>query len=290
MHRLPRTPPSGYVPDLQKSDREFYNVRIVSFLCTFDDPEYLDAAIESFKWLPNKLYIIEGAWQSSLKTGMSERSGADTYNIIDKHVDNKKVFLIHANEAGEKEQRQVGLERAKADGADWCWMLDSDEIYTRSTMMAIRNLLQTANTSSYTFRVRSYNFINSFRRWYDGNYARIYRVKPDAKFVQNNDVGFGDCLRWHTSRELPESLRFYHYNYVKKDPAQFWNKMRYHENEDPSFKQRISHQYGHKGNQYKIPSNIQLFTFTGGHPKIMQTHPNLVNNIYGDTDLRFLKE
>jgi hypothetical protein len=264
-------------------------MRIVSFLCTFDDPEYLDAALASFKWLPDKLYIIEGSWKSSQGyAGTKLRSGVETYNIIDKHVDNKKVFLIQANEESEKAQRQVGLEKAKEEGADWYWFLDSDEIYTKPTMIGIRNILEKSGPPTYGFRVQSYNFINSFKRYYHGDYNRIGYVTPNAKFVQNNDVAWDDMLRWvHQVQMLPPSLRFFHYNYVKRDPSQFWRKMHYHETEDPTFKARITPQYGAKGHIYTIPQDIKIYDYRWKHPAIMLDHPNIRANIYNDSDLSF---
>jgi hypothetical protein len=262
--------------------------RIVSFLCQFDDPDYLHVALESFKWLPDKLYIIEGSWQSS--QGYSNtplRSNQYVYNIIDRHVDNKRIFLIQANERGEKEQRQIGLEKAKEDGADWCWMLDSDEVYTKPVMVQILNQLNLAPPSTHGFRVQSFNFINSFNTWYRGDYNRIYRVTPEAHFVLNNDVQFYKDGRKTDILTITDRLRYFHYNYVKSDPAQFWRKMHYHETEDPTFKGRVTPQYNAKEHFYTIPGDIPRYTFTGQHPAIMKNHPNIKANIYNDSDLRF---
>lgn len=269
-------------------------MKIISFLCQFQDPEYLDAAIESFKWLPEKLYIIEGAWQSALSYGEPKnlRSGNDVYNIIDKHVDNKKVFLIQANEATEVHQRNIGMEKAKEDDADWLWMLDSDEIYTRSVMTGIHKIMQNTHASVGTLRLRSYNFINSFKRWFDGDYARIFRVKnyPGARFTHNNHVLHGNTYKDHMVRNVPEVFRFHHYNYVKRDPGHMWRKIRAHESDDAKFKEEGTPHYQHDGKVYQIPNNIPLYRFTGKHPAIMKSHPNFVNNIYNDDDLIFLRE
>ncbi len=262
--------------------------RLISFLCQYQDPEYLDAALNSFKWLPEKLYIIEGAWKSSQGYGDTPlRSSSEVYNVIDRHVDNKKVFLIQANEAGEKEQRQVGLEKAKEAGADWCWMLDSDEIYTKTTMQAIWSMMQAAAPTTFGYRVRSYNFINSFKRWYDGNYNRIYRITPDARFVLNNDVAWEDPKAQIVTLPQAQPWRMYHYNYVKRDPTQFFRKMHYHETEDSTFRHRVTPEYGAQGSIYTIPQNIPIFTFLGRHPSIMKDHPNIRDNIYNDSDLQF---
>lgn len=260
-------------------------MKITGHLCTFNDCEYLDAVIRSFKNHVDRLYLIEGSWRSSQGYDGKQRSERETYNILDRHIDNKKVFLIQANAASEKEQRQIGLEKAKEDGADWHWFLDSDEIYPDSVAMLIKARLSVASPIEHGFRVRSFNFINSFNRWYPGDYARIARVTPQARFFVNNDVA------WEVPGAqivtLSERWRYFHYNYVKKDPSQFWRKMHYHETEDPTFKARITPQYGAIGHIYTIPNDIQIFDFAGKHPAIMKDHPNIVANIYNDVNLSF---
>ncbi len=267
-------------------------LKISSFLCTYDDCEYLDQAIESFKWFPDKLYIIEGAWKSAQQYGKPSTSQAETYKIINKHVDNKRVFLIQANEARERDQRQIGLERAKQDGADWCFMLDSDEVYPRQALKGISMVLKTAAPSFAGFRLKSYNFINGFTRWYDGDYKRIYRVTPQAKFVMDNDVSLGSPLRWWTTPVIEaKSCRFYHYNYVKQRDAQFWRKMHYQNEQDPTFNERLLPQYGSDGSgHYKIPDDIPIYDFKGKHPAIMREHPYFKNNIYNETGIEFQDE
>lgn len=262
-------------------------MKISSFLCTYNDWEYLDETIQSFKHHVDKLYIIEGAWQSSQKFAAAPRSNQQTYDIINKHVDDKKVFLIQANEARERNQRQVGLELAKKDGADWCWMLDSDEVYKDITVNMVKKVLQNnLTTDVYGFRLRSHNFINSFKKWYNGDYWRIYRVTPHASFYMDNDVNYPDFSG--KTITLPQYV-FWHYNYVKMNSNAFWLKMNYQAEQDPSFTTRVLPQYGFDDakKHYKIPDDIPIYTFHGRHPRIMKNHPYFVNNIYNDVNLEF---
>ena len=257
-------------------------------MCVYNDWEYLDEAIESFKRYPDKLYIIEGSWQSSQKFDASPRSNKLTYDIINKHVDNKKVFLVQTNEARERDQRQIGLELAKKDGADWCHMLDADEVYRPRALAQIKQLLQivTTNKSINGYRVSSYNFINSFKRWYNGDYMRVYRVTPGAKFVMDNDVVWPD--RQGCILKFPEKS-FFHYNYVKQNTDAFWLKMKYQNEQDPTFWKRFidSGQYKEEQGQYKIPDDCPIYTYTGKHPKIMKEHPYFKQDIYGDGEIEY---
>jgi hypothetical protein len=119
---------------------------------------------------PKSFFIIEGSWQSAQQYNASPpRSGIETYNIIDKHVDNKRVFLVQANEARERNQRQIGLELAKEHGADWFWMLDSDEIYTRSNLQAMAAMLTRAPKKSMRWvsasQLQFHQQLQSLVRW-----------------------------------------------------------------------------------------------------------------------------
>jgi len=265
-------------------------MKIVSFMCVYNDWEFLDQAITAFKDYPDKLYIIEGSWKSSQGFGASPRSGEQTYDIINKHIDNKKVFLIQANEARERDQRQIGLELAKKDGADWCHMLDADEVYNPKSLEFIKKVLSKKSQEILEFRLgyrlKSYNFINSFKKWYNGNYMRIYRVTPEAKFYMDNDV------QWERDgviSQMPFPV-FHHYNYVKLNNAEaFWLKMKYQNEQDPTFWNRYvsNGQYQEVSGKYKIPDDITIYNYTGKHPAIMKNHPYFVNDVFKDGELQY---
>lgn len=266
-------------------------MKIIGATFVFNDYEYLHQTLESFKWFPDKLFIIEGSWKSNQKaSGVSERSNELTYEIINKHVDNKKVFLVQANEFLERDQRQIALELAKQEKADWFWFTDADEVYLRSRLFFAKRCLENAMKSdALGFRINSYNFINSFKKWYDGNYMRIYRVTPKARFFMDNDVEWSDKKGYVGS--IP-GRSFYHYNYVRKNTERFHNMMRYQNFQDETFWKRMieSGNYKEEQGKYTIPSDIPIFDFSGRHPKIMSMHPYFTGNAFGDGQLEFLNE
>lgn len=280
-------------------------MKINGFLVTFNDPEYLEATLQSVLSVDyfHKFYIIEGSWRSAQESsGVGPRSDQETYDIINKYVDNQKVFLVQANEHRERDQRQVGLELAKRDGANWCHMFDSDEIYTQNSLLKIKNYLKSEN-GVLGYRINSYNFINSFKKWYHGNYMRIYRVTNGAKFYMDNDVDWEEKEDFKKQWPMMESIvgpsmigkmggyQFYHYNYVKLNKDAFWRKMAYQNEQDPSFNARILPQYGYDESQlkYKIPNDIKIYDFEGKHPKIMKDHVYFKNNIFNDSNLQFME-
>lgn len=282
-------------------------MKIVSFMTVFNDPEFLMETLESFKHYPDKLILIEGSWQSAIKSsGVKERSDQETYNIIDRYVDNKKIFLIQANEPLERDQRQIGMEWAKKEGADWIHMLDADEVYTKNSLLQIKNTLKITPQNILGYRLRSYNFLNSFKTWYEGNYMRIFRVTPEAKFYMDNDCS------WETKGDIKiingpySGHSFFHYNYVKQKHEIFLRKMKYQNFQDPTFWSRYmdTGQYNSREDGllqgfenymkkivYKIPDDISIHKngFLGKHPKIMKNHLYFKNNIFNDSNIEFME-
>jgi len=263
-------------------------VKIVGATFVYNDWEYLDQSLESFKWFPDKHFIIEGSWKSAQSTGGAKpRSNEITYEIINKHVDNKQVFLVQANAERERNQRQIALELAKKEGADWFFMTDADEVYVKNKLILIKNWLEKAKDSSALgFRVNSYNFINSFKKWYSGNYMRIYRVTKDARFFMDNDVEWPDRKGYIGT--IP-GVSYYHYNYVRRNTERFWTMMKYQNEQDPSFWQRYvdSGQYAEQAGKYKIPDDIKIYDYTGKHPLIMKNHPYFVQDVFGDGEIQY---
>jgi hypothetical protein len=256
-------------------------------MCVYNDHEYLEQAIEAFKDYSDKLYIIEGSWQSSQKFKAQPRSNELVYDILNRQVDNKKVFLITANEPREKDQRNVGLNLAKEDGADWCHMLDADEVYTPKGLSLIKKMLERSRDSVVGYRLNSYNFINSFKKWYNGTYMRIYRPTPEAFFYMDNDVNWPDRPNG-TISNIP-GRSFFHYNYVRRNVDSFWLKMKYQNDQDPSMWARLveSGKYREENGVYSIPDDCPIYDFGGKHPAIMKNHPYFKNDIFEDGAIEY---
>ncbi len=198
-----------------------------------------------------------------------------------------KVFLIQANEAREREQRQVGLELAKKEGADWCHMLDADEVYTEESLRRVKTFLKYAAPQVMGWRLQSNNFINSFKKWYRGDYMRVYRVTPEAEFVMDNDVSWPDLKSGFIS--MIPGISFHHYNYVRRNTDTFWLKMKYQNDQDPTLWKRAieSGQYKEENGVYTIPDDCPIYEYTGTHPKIMKEHPYFKEDIFGDGEIRY---
>ncbi len=254
----------------------------------YNDFDYCEEAISSLIGF-GRLNIIEGAWQSSIKAGWPARSDELTLNKINKFVNGKNVILHQVNTETETTQRQFGLDLAKEEKADYCFMCDADEIFSFQALINIYRQLEN-NKKDFGFKLWSYNFVNSFNRYYDGLYPRIYRVTPSAKVAYHNNVEWpGEGISAQSYIELPESKnnRFFHYNYVKSNKANFQNKIDRLKNEMNT--DLSQHGYSvDEAARYTIPiPENEIYDFTGSHPSIMRGNKNFIDNIYGDKDLKF---
>lgn len=261
-------------------------MKITFFLRVFNDYEYLDKALESSLIFSGDFYIIEGSWQSALKAGADRRSGEETYKIINKYLKlDKKYKLIQANGDTEFSHCQIAMDIAKRDQSDWLFLFDADEVHHPQEAEQVLDYLKfyKDKTEINEIRLNSYNFCNSFKKYYNGEYFRIFRPTKFAEFIEANHCRYENNSRHVT---LPQEIRYYHYNYVKKkNPASFHIKMKFYDNEHPNESSLYTKGYGEKDGIYSIP--VELYNFNLPHPKIMKDHPYFVENIYNDENLTY---
>lgn len=259
----------------------------VGFICVYMDKDYLEQCILACKDHVDELVIIEGAFQCTLFTGgvrnnKPERSNDGTIDIINKYVDNQKIFVIYANEKEHKYQYQIGLDFAKERNADWAILIDSDEVWTKQAWNLLdAKLKSAAKNGVYEYRIRQYCFINDFNHYYNGEYPRVFRVTPKAYFVADNEVAWPDHNKIQDCGSCNEYIHLlsvrplnYHYSYVR-DVSRWSLKQESLMEKDGN---PINLQYKIKNDKYVIPSDINIYKFDGQHPEIMRSH-----KFYGKT-------
>jgi hypothetical protein len=261
-------------------------MKLISFLRVYNDFEYLDKTLESSLNIPGDLYIIEGSWKSAQRAGANLRSNDRTYDIINKYLRlDKKFKLIQANSDYEWSHCQIAMDLALEQKADWLFLLDADEIHHPKEIAEILQYLTfyKDNLDIKEIRLNSYNFCNSFKKYYDGEYFRIFRVADTPKFIEANHAIYSSNYKYIT---LPKEIRYYHYNYVKKNnPEAFHLKMKFYDYEHPQNKSLYNQGYKEENGLYTIP--VEIKEFNHPHPKIMENHPYFINNIYQDKDITF---
>lgn len=255
----------------------------VGFMIVYNDADYVDQTLESFKDFVDEMVIVEGAFEITMKGGKPPRSDDGTLDIIAKHVDNKKVFLKQVNLREHKHHYDVGYQWAVERGADWAIMIDSDEIWTKQAKLFADSYMKKFSDMSqvHEIRVQEYCFINDFKTWYPGTYPRIFKAQKGASFVFDNEVQYPQYGRGgHGVYTIPGRFIF-HYGYVRRQKR--WRlKQDYMWEKDFN---PLNKQYKLEGDKYIIPSDIPIYEFKGRHPEIMQKHPfhNMTANeiIYG---------
>jgi len=261
-------------------------MKIISFLRVFNDFEYLDKALESVINFPGDLYIIEGSWKSAQIAGANQRSDEKTYNILNKYLKlDKKYKLIQANGNTEYDHCQIAMNIATQENADWLFLIDADEVHHAQEIEETLSYLKfyKDNLNIKEIRLNSYNFCNSFKKHYDGEYFRVFRPRDNAKFIEANHCSYSSNYSYIT---LPNTIRYYHYNYVKKNnPQSFHLKMKFYDNEHPENQSLYNQGYKEENGIYTIPVEIKDFDLS--HPKIMENHPYFIDNIYQDKDIKF---
>ncbi len=262
-------------------------IKLTSFLRVFNDYEYLDKTLEGSLQVPGEFYIIEGSWLSAQKAGAKQRSNEQTYDIINKYLklDKTKYKLIQANGENEYSHCQIAMDIAKRNNSDWLFLFDADEVHHTDEINQILDYLKfyKDHSSIKEIRLNSYNFCNSFKKYYDGEYYRIFKPTNCAKFIEANHCSYSSSYECFT---LPSHIRYYHYNYVKKyNPESFHMKMKFYDNEHIGQSSLYSQGYGEKNGIYSIPVTLKEFELS--HPKIMENHPYFINNIYNDDNITF---
>jgi hypothetical protein len=255
-------------------------MKIICFTRVYNDYEYLDQVLGSMLDFPCDFYIIEGSWASAQKAGAELRSNQKTYDIINKYLNLKNKFkLIQANGIDEKSHCQIAMDIAIKEKADWLFLLDADEVHHKKELDKILEYLEDLKDKDVLeIRLNSYNFCNSFNQYYDGEYYRIFKPIEGAKFIEANHASYPMHGRIIT---LPQDIRYYHYNYVKKyNPESFHLKMKFYDNEHLSDRSLYEQGYGEENGLYKIPVSLKKFELP--HPKIMKNHQYFIDNVYKD--------
>lgn len=254
-------------------------MKVAAYVVTYNDVEYLQESVNSLKPFVDNIFIIEGAWQSTIEAcGVSTRSNKLTLDVINRLLDDK-VKLIQVNCPTETSQRNFALDLCRKSGADYCWSFDADEVYKPSSVKLILEEMSKGlnDPNIFGFKCFSYNFINTFDRYYHGIYPRIYKITPGAYVYDTNHVTWPENpAAFYSYKELSsKDMWFYHYSYTRKNSHLFHHKMKFLEKEFGSNLYEKGYRHTPQGYEIPIPDN-EIFNFDGYHPLIMENHPRFI--------------
>jgi len=240
-------------------------------MTVYNESEFVEYAIRSCLPYVGNLVIVEGAYQETIKLGMSSRSTDGTLEIIEKFRNDPKVSIIYANENTDKDQRNVGLEAIKKlDPGGWLLIIDGDEVYEMLTLKQA-HLLSRAfeRTGKYAAYFTSMTFVNDFKHYTLQEFPRLFKLTSKCEFVNDNFMKWDHDERWDSTyvTKIPH-MKYFHYAFCK-DTQRFELKKKWWETR---FGKPFD--YGWKvGEDGKITDkNHRIYEFTGKHPEIMKGH------------------
>ena len=237
-------------------------------MSVYNEAAFVDYALRACAPYVKSVTVVEGAYRETIALGASPRSNDGTLKILASHASDK-VHIIHANEKSDKDQRNVGLERIKQlDPLGWLLIIDGDEVYQPFTFKLVNALTRKMERSGHECAIfKSLTFVNDFNHYCDQFFPRLFQVRPNAKFVNDNALQY---LRKY-SADYPKTIQcpyveYHHYSFLK-GPVRFslkklWWETRFGKQFDYSW---------NMGEDGKIRDpNHTIKEYRGRHPDIMR--------------------
>ena len=235
-------------------------MKIGVLMTVYNESLYVDYAIRSSLDLFDKLSLVEGAYQETIKTnpGLSPRSTDGTLDIIHKYKDYSNVNIQYRNELSDPQQRTAGLDYLR--DCDWVLICDADEVWNEENAEELRARLETVSPQVMTIKLDIQVFVNDFKHFTLQTMPRVFRMTPDLKFIGDNETQyFKQSIRWASSPI------FWHYSYVK-DHTRFNIKKKW-------WAARGGSDWFIDTNGMYYSPNHKIWEYTGDHPEIMKDHP-----------------
>jgi hypothetical protein len=195
----------------------------------YNEVQWIDLAISSVVDEFDEIVIVEGAYQTTIKSGGSPRSNDGTLEVLDQYKQRENVTVIHENEADHCYQNNKALEILKEKKVDWILIVDGDEVWEKNSLKIIKNYMAIGEKRKiYQYWVHFYNFVNRFDQYINSRMRRVYKLTPGCEFLLGNEnMHWPDHgLPVDTERpvsyvsEIPNMIRGFHYTEIK--PAKRW--------------------------------------------------------------------
>ena len=195
--------------------------------CTYDDHEYLELSLETFKHMDKVLFLV-----SDVPWNGDKSDNTRTIDYVKGLVEKYPNFEMRVGHwATEAEQRNAGLEFFFDWGIDYCFIVDTDEVYHMAHVEAIQKyILANKNFSAFhiewnTYWTKDYYVINPREEFnpvicvkvseYEFTQNRLgttaVKRTSAAVFKNADEQGYNGIL-------IPPSIAFcYHLSYARKD-------------------------------------------------------------------------
>ena len=258
---------------------------ISALMTVFNEVDFIDYAIRACLPYVDHLVIVEGAYQETIKLGVSPRSTDGTLEIIEKYKSEPKVHILYENQESDKDQRNAGLDYIKQLNPDgWLILIDGDEVWDKDSLQMVKaaanNMERSKKMAAY---FKSLTFVNGFDSYTEQEFPRLFKITSGAKFVNDNFMVWEDKkLSWSYPHvfKIPY-VRYHHYSFckgkrflLKKD----WWESRFGDNYGGSGKKFEYDWYLNEDGKIYSP-NHEILEYTGQHPEVMKSHPKMLIKI-----------
>ena len=237
-------------------------MKIVAQINCYNSDLYLLQVLKSIYDHMDRIVIIDGAFTSTIPTRYSTDN---TANIVKGFNDvDKKIVYIKTYSSSQNEQRDKIFNYA--DGMDYLMIIDDDELFKPNNLKTMRKYLE--NPPYHSFRLRGYNFVNSFDWYYETCNMRVWKIVDGMYYTGSNSIqlksdrGFYDKMK---SPVIPGVIR-YHYSYVRKPERLSIKIEQVREFQNKDFPWKLDGRFVKR-------DGIKLKHFTGSHPPVLKGHP-----------------
>lgn len=208
-------------------------MKLTAVLCVYNEEEYIEHTIRGILPAVDRAIVCLGlAPYDAYNPKAREMSTVDrTEAILDRLArTEKKVTLVKGVWSSEIDHRNAGLELCLADGTDYYWLVDGDEVYREDHLANIRQELMD-HPRVGTFIIKCHIFWRSFRyripaQELSWRPRRIFQVTRHRKIMgiplphRCRFIGQNQMNSLGPVYEIPtEKAVFYHFSYARSARA-----------------------------------------------------------------------
>jgi len=223
-------------------------MKIIAGIQAYEEEDFIKPTLLSLKQFCDKIIVVEGCWENTLKITKSKRSRDKTVEIIKDIIKNNdkenKIELHYYNGKNQKAHRLHILNLCWKYKPDWYLQGDGDEIFHEKEIPELINLMK--STKKYSINPKHKLF------WNDLYHYELWN--PTGRFfkftnLNKNKLIYSGCNNYKylkknifTDQEIPDNIYIYHPSYVKNFNRQLlkWN----HRSLDDS--KKFPHKIDHK--------------------------------------------
>ncbi|MHA2366123.1 MAG: glycosyltransferase family A protein [Candidatus Hodarchaeales archaeon] len=266
-------------------------MKLTVLLPAYNEAIFFEYTLKSLLPFVDEVIIVDVGMQAAVDAGYGKRSTDGTTDLIEKYLDDKKIFLAPIPTETPKTHRELmipAFAMAKERNADWIFHVCADEIWPVNTLKPMKTILKNFEKNGIlALNVWMYLFSPDFWHIQDFRNPRLAKVTDDVELISGDAVYYknsglyqyaGNTIEFHPpgtpeavkkiNGDYPKVLKAFHYSCVGKERVEFKAK----------FFQKFNNTYGDEYNEAFLKKDWDFFKknfkeFTGKHPEIMMDHP-----------------